>query len=53
MVGENTQKVSFYKILIGDVRKNSIYKEVPIYKKKTKCWELNGVPVSTILGTEE
>lgn len=40
---------TFYKILIGDVRNISIYKSIPVYKKKAKHWELNGEPVSTIL----
>lgn len=44
---------TFEKILIGDVRENSIYKDVPIYKKSQKKWELNGEPVSTIPGAGE
>lgn len=39
---------TFEKILIGDVREGSIYKEIPIYRKSTNTWELNGEPVSTI-----
>lgn len=44
---------TFERILIGDVRENSIYKDVPIYKKSLKRWELHGEPVQTILGSEE
>lgn len=40
---ENT----FKKILIGDLKQNNAYKDVPIYKKSTKCWYLNNEPVST------
>lgn len=39
---------TFQKILAGDVRPNSYYREVPIYRKKSKRWELNGEPVSAI-----
>lgn len=46
--GELLKKRTFEKILIGDVRENSIYKEIPIYKKSQNHWELNGEPVSTI-----
>lgn len=51
--GEVLKLSSFQKILIGDVRPNSVYKEIPIYKKTKKCWELNDEPVSTILESEE
>lgn len=51
--GNLLKKRTFEKILTGDVRENSIYKEVPIYKKSKKYWELNGEPVSTILESEE
>jgi group I intron endonuclease len=44
---------TFDKIIIGDVKENSLYKEIPIYKKKKKQWELNNEPVSTILESEE
>ena len=27
---------SFYKIIIGDLRPNNIYKDIPIYHKKTQ-----------------
>lgn len=47
------KKRTFEKILTGDVRDNSIYKEVPIYKKSIGIWELNGKPVSTIPETWE
>lgn len=43
----------FQKILIGDVRKESIYNEVPVYKKSLKRWELNGEPVQTMCGTAQ
>lgn len=37
--GEQYLKEStFKKILIGDVRDNSIYREIPVYKKSTKEW---------------
>ena len=52
--GELLKEKTFTKILIGDINtKNSIYNDVPIYKKIKKCWELNGEPVSTILESEE
>lgn len=44
LVKQNT----FFKILTGDVRNNSIYKEVPVYKKSIKKWIIDGEPVSTI-----
>ena len=47
------KKSTFYKILIGDVRDGSIYKEIPIYKKSQKTWIVNGEPVSTIPGSGE
>lgn len=42
------KETSFRKILTGDVRLNSSYLEVPVYKKSLNRWELNGEPVSTI-----
>ena len=42
------KKSTFFKILVGDVRENSIYNKVPLYKKTTKQWIVNGEPVSTI-----
>lgn len=51
--GEILKERTFQKILTGDVRDDSVYKTVPIYKKGTKTWELNGEPVSTILESEE
>lgn len=36
------------KIILGDVRENSVYNEVPVYKKQLKQWLLKGKPVSTI-----
>ena len=47
------KRTTIKKIITGDVRDNSIYKEIPIYSKKRKQWELKGKPVSTILGSEE
>lgn len=42
---ENT----FLKILFGDVKKNSLYSTVPVYKKKEKEWiKIDNKPVSTI-----
>lgn len=46
--GEILKEKTFKSIITGDVRENSIYKEVPIYKKKKRVWELNDEPVSTI-----
>lgn len=46
--GPILKESTFRKILIGDVRKESIYVSIPIYKKSLKCWELNGEPVSTM-----
>lgn len=43
---------TFEKILMGDVRDSSIYKEVPIYKKAQGYWELNGQPVQTSVGSD-
>lgn len=44
---------TFQKILMGDTRDSSIYKDVPIYKKSKKLWVLNGKPLSTIPETWE
>lgn len=44
---------TFKKILSGDVRTNSIYNDIPVYKKSKQRWELKGEPVSTILESEE
>ncbi len=41
------------KMLSGDGKRNNFYKEIPIYSKKRKRWELNGEPVSTIPGSGE
>lgn len=46
--GQILKKNTFFKILTGDVRKESIYREIPIYSKYRKRWEINGEPVSTI-----
>ena len=47
--GENFLKENtFRKILTGDVRENSVYKNIPVYKKKKKQWFLKDEPVSTI-----
>lgn len=50
--GEILKKRTFEKILVGDVRPESGYKDIPVYKKQLKRWELNGEPVSTSLGSE-
>lgn len=42
------KKRTFQRILTGDVRPESSYLKVPLYKKTKKVWELNGEPVSTI-----
>lgn len=47
------KETTFRKILTGDVRKNSIYNEIPVYKKTKKQWFLYDEPVSTILESEE
>lgn len=47
--GSIMKQRTFEKILVGDVRPESVYREVPIYKKQLKRWELNGEPVSTSL----
>lgn len=40
---------TFQRIIQGDVRKESIYKEIPVYNKKIKQWiDKNGAAVSTI-----
>lgn len=44
---------SFFKILTGDVRPESIYNEIPVYKKTLKSWIIEGKPVSTIPETRE
>ena len=51
--GDILKKSTFQKILIGDVRDTSIYKQIPVFKKSINRWELNGEPVSTILESEE
>lgn len=44
---------SFQKILMGDVKKDSIYNTVPVYKKGPQHWELNNKLLSTIPETWE
>lgn len=44
---------TFQRILVGDVRPESSYLDIPIYKKSLKKWELRGNPVSTIPGSGE
>lgn len=51
--GPILKATTFYKILIGDVRKDSIYNSVPVYRKSQQKWYLNGKPVSTIPETWE
>ena len=51
--GEIMKEATFRKILIGDLKTNSLYKDIPIYKKQQNSWYLNNEPVSTILGSEE
>lgn len=51
--GDILKKNTFFKILTGDVREESVYKEVPVYSKYRKRWEINGSPVSTISGSGE
>lgn len=51
--GKIYKRRTFEKILTGDVRENSIYNEVPVYKKMKKTWELKGEAVSTIPGAGE
>lgn len=44
---------SFQRILMGDVKRDSIYSTVPVYKKGPKHWELNNKLLSTIPETWE
>jgi hypothetical protein len=46
--GTLLKKNTFIKILVGDVKPNSIYLTIPVYKKSLNRWELNKEPVSTI-----
>lgn len=46
--GEALRKSSFYKILRGDVKENSIYNTIPVYLKKQKKWIDKSKPVQTI-----
>jgi group I intron endonuclease len=50
--GAIMKESSFRKILSGDIKKNSLYKDVPIYKKVLNSWFLNNEPVSTSLESE-
>lgn len=43
---------TFYKILTGDVRPQSMYRTIPIYNKKSQSWDKKE-SVSTILESEE
>lgn len=47
------KETTFKKILVGDVRDNSVYKNIPVYKKQKKQWFFQDEPVSTILESEE
>lgn len=49
--GPVLKRRTFERILTGDVRDSSIYKEIPIYKKAQERWELNGQPVQTSAGS--
>ena len=45
----NLKQKTFQRIIRGDVRKGSFYKEIPVYNKKIKQWiDKNGAAVSTI-----
>lgn len=50
---ELLKPATFAKILVGDIRPESIYNTIPVYKKSIGRWELNGEPVSTIPGSGE
>lgn len=44
---------TFEKLIYGDIKVKSVLSEVPVYKKKTQSWVLNGESVSTIPGSGE
>ena len=46
--GNIMKEATFRKILMGDLKTNNLYKDIPIYKKSLKGWYLNNEPVSTI-----
>ena len=46
--GNIMKEATFRKILMGDLKTNNLYKDIPIYKKSLKSWYLNNEPVSTI-----
>lgn len=45
--GKYLKERTFEKILVGDIRENSLYKDIPIYKKSQKKW-INNKSVQTI-----
>lgn len=50
--GNIMKESTFRKILMGDLKVNNAYKDIPIYKKSLNGWYLNNEPVSTSLGSE-
>lgn len=50
--GNIMKEATFKKILMGDLKANNAYKNIPIYKKSLNGWYLNNEPVSTSLESE-
>ena len=50
--GNIMKEATFKKILMGDLKTNNAYKDIPIYKKSLNGWYLNNEPVSTSLESE-
>lgn len=50
--GNIMKEATFRKILMGDLKTNNAYKNIPIYKKSLNGWYLNNEPVSTSLESE-
>lgn len=50
--GNIMKETTFRKILMGDLKTNNAYKDIPIYKKSLNGWYLNNEPVSTSLESE-
>ena len=50
--GNIMKEATFRKILMGDLKTNNAYKDIPIYKKSLNGWYLNNEPVSTSLESE-
>lgn len=50
--GDIMKESTFRKILVGDLKANNAYKDIPVYKKSLNGWYLNNEPVSTSLESE-